>query len=198
MANAAGAVTLDCMRTQSERCAAFRDLHTTGCFVIPNPWDPGTARYLQHFGFKALATTSAGFAFARGFADGAVSRDAMLAHIAEIVTATELPVNADFGRAFADKPEQVAENVLACLKTGVAGLSVEDATGEEAQPLYAFDLAVERVKAARAAIDGSDTGVLLTARAECTWSVIRSRSPNRCGGSRRLPMREPMYCTRPE
>jgi 2-methylisocitrate lyase-like PEP mutase family enzyme len=155
------------MRTQSERCAAFRDLHTAGCFVIPNPWDPGTARYLQHLGFKALATTSAGFAFARGVADGAVSRDEMIAHIAEIVIATELPVNADFGRAFADTSEQVAENVLACSKTGVAGLSVEDATGDEAQPLYAFDLAVERVTAARNAIDGSGTGVLLTARAEC-------------------------------
>jgi 2-methylisocitrate lyase-like PEP mutase family enzyme len=155
------------MPNQNARCAAFRDLHTSGCFVIPNPWDVGSCRYLQHLGFKALATTSAGFAFARGLPDGAVQMPEMLAHISDIVTATDLPVNADFGNAFADEPEAVARNVKACTNTGVAGLSVEDATGEENNPLYEFSLAVERVRAARKAIDDSGAGVLLTARAEC-------------------------------
>jgi 2-methylisocitrate lyase-like PEP mutase family enzyme len=155
------------MPNQSARCAAFRDLHASGCFVIPNPWDVGSCRYLEQLGFKALASTSAGFAFARGLADGAVPMAEMLAHISGIVAATELPVNADFGSAFADEPEGVARNVKACADTGVAGLSVEDATGQEANPLYEFSLAVERVRAARKAIDESGTGVLLTARAEC-------------------------------
>jgi 2-methylisocitrate lyase-like PEP mutase family enzyme len=122
---------------------------------------------LQHLGFKALATTSAGFAFTRGVPDGAVSRDEMLGHISEIVAAADLPVNADFGSAFAEEPEPVAQNVRACVDTGVAGLSVEDATGKELSPLYEFSLAVDRIRAARAAIDESGTGVLLTARAEC-------------------------------
>lgn len=151
----------------TRRRAAFRDLHASGCFVIPNPWDPGAARYLQRLGFKALATTSAGFAFARGLPDGGVGRDEMLAHICEIVAATGLPVNADFGSGFADGPEQVAKNVKACVATGVAGLSIEDATGNPSRPLYDFALAVERIQAARVAIDESATGVLLTARAEC-------------------------------
>lgn len=155
------------MANQSARCAAFRDLHASGCFVIPNPWDVGSCRYLQHLGFKALATTSAGFAFARGVPDGAVEMPEMLAHIGEIVAATDLPVNADFGPAFADEPEGVARNVRACAETGVAGLSVEDATGNEKNPLYEFSLAVERVRAARKAVDEYGTGVLLTARAEC-------------------------------
>ena len=145
---------------------AFHELHASGCFVIPNPWDVGTARYLQHLGFPALATTSAGFAFARGVPDGAIGVDEMLAHIGEMVAATKLPVNADFGSAFADEPEGVASNVKACLATGVAGLSVEDATGD-CKPLYEFELAVERVRAAKKAIEDSGTGVLLTARAEC-------------------------------
>lgn len=151
----------------SPQRAAFRNLHAGGCFVIPNPWDIGSAKYLKHLGFRALATTSAGFAFARGLPDGAVSRSEMLAHIAEIVSATDLPVNADFGSGFADEPEQVAQNVTPCLATGVAGLSIEDATGDQSRPLYEFSLAVDRIKAARAAIDESGTGVLLTARAEC-------------------------------
>lgn len=155
------------MPTLSDRRATFRDLHSSGCFVIPNPWDVGSARYLRHLGFKALATTSAGFAFARGLADGAVSRSEMLDHISEIVRAADLPVNADFGRAFADEPEEVAQNVSACISTGVAGLSVEDATGDNSRPLYELPLAVDRITAARAAIDQSGTGVLLTARAEC-------------------------------
>jgi 2-methylisocitrate lyase-like PEP mutase family enzyme len=147
--------------------AAFRALHTSDCFVIPNPWDIGTARYLQHLGFQALATTSAGFAFARGLPDGAVSLRDMLAHIAEIVSATDLPVNADFGTGFADDPDGVARNVKACVGTGVAGLSIEDATGDGSRPLYDLPLAIERIRAARAAIDDSGAPVLLTARAEC-------------------------------
>lgn len=149
------------------RRADFRRLHETGCFVIPNPWDAGTARYLSGLGFKALATTSAGFAFSRGLPDGAVSRDAMLAHVSEIVASVELPVNADFEFGYAHEPDGVAENVRLCIATGVAGLSIEDATGDHDKPLYELALAVERIKAARAAIDGSGTDVLLTARAEC-------------------------------
>ena len=137
--------------------------------MIPNPWDIGTARYLRHLGFKALATTSGGFAFSRGMPDtsGAVSRDLMLDHIAEIVAGVELPINADFQAGYADEPEGVATNVRLCIETGVAGLSIEDATGRREQPLYELPLAVERVRAARAAIDASGAHVLLTARAEC-------------------------------
>lgn len=149
------------------RRSYFRRLHETGCFVIPNPWDVGTSRYLRGLGFKALATTSAGFAFSRGLSDGAVSRDAMLAHVAEIVASVDLPVNADFEFGYAHEPEGVAENLRLCVATGVAGLSIEDATGNSEKPLYELPLAVERIKAARAAIDGSGADVLLTARAEC-------------------------------
>ena len=145
---------------------AFHKLHETGCFVLPNPWDVGSAIYLAHAGFKALATTSAGFAFAQGLADGAVPREMMLDHFREIAAATELPVNADFLNGYADDPGGVAESVKLCVATGVAGLSIEDSTGNAAQPLYDFDLAVERIKAARAAIDASGTRVLLTARCE--------------------------------
>ena len=148
----------------SERRSAFRRLHEEGCFVMPNPWDVGSARLLAGLGFKALATTSGGFAFARGLPDGAVPLDEMLAHTKEIVEATDLPVNADFQRAYADEPEDVATNVRLCVETGVAGLSVEDMTRE--RELYARGLAVERVRAARAAIDASGPGVLLTARCE--------------------------------
>jgi 2-methylisocitrate lyase-like PEP mutase family enzyme len=151
------------------RRAAFRRLHESGCFVIPNPWDIGTARYLRHLGFQALATTSSGFAFSRGLpdTDWAVPRDAMLAHIAEIVAATELPVNADYESGYAHEPKGVAENVRLCVETGVAGLSIEDSTGNPLNPLYDLPLAVERIRAARAAIDATGSGVLLTARAEC-------------------------------
>jgi len=151
------------------RRQAFRLLHERGCFIIPNPWDVGSARYLQHLGFPALATTSAGFAFSQGLPDSelAVSRDRSLAHIAEIAAAVDLPVNADFSSAYATEPSAVAENVGRCVETGVAGLSVEDATGEPATPLYELSLAIERVRAAREAIDRSGSGVLLTARAEC-------------------------------
>jgi 2-methylisocitrate lyase-like PEP mutase family enzyme len=148
--------------------AAFHKLHEKGCFLIPNPWDIGTARYLRLLGFKALATTSSGFAFSRGLPDtGAVTRDMMLAHIAEIVAAADLPVNADFQAGYSSSPEGVAENVRLCVETGVAGLSIEDATGDENRPLYELSLAVERIQAARAAIDAAGAGVLLTGRAEC-------------------------------
>jgi 2-methylisocitrate lyase-like PEP mutase family enzyme len=148
---------------------AFRKLHESGCFVIPNPWDPGSARYLQHLGFQALATTSAGFAFSRGLPDSdwAVPRDSILGNIADIVAAVDLPVNADFESGYAHEPEGVAANVRLCIETGVAGLSIEDSTGDRTSPLYELPLAIERIRAARAAIDASGTGVLLTARAEC-------------------------------
>jgi 2-methylisocitrate lyase-like PEP mutase family enzyme len=155
------------MPTIAEKRTTFHKLHAAGCFVIPNPWDIGTTRYLQHLGFKALATTSAGFAFARGLPDAAVSRDDMLAHIAELVAATDLPVNADFEGGYADAPEGVAESVRLCVETGVAGLSIEDSTGDKDKPLYDLDLAVARMKAARAAIDKAGGDVLLTGRAEC-------------------------------
>ena len=149
--------------------ARFRQLHGGGCFVIPNPWDVGTARYLRHLGFPALATTSSGYAFSRGLpdTDWAVPLEAALAHIAEIVAATELPVNADFESGYAHAPEGVAENVRLCVNTGVAGLSIEDATGDPSKPLYELPLAVERIAAARAAISATGAEVLLTARAEC-------------------------------
>lgn len=147
----------------------FRELHESGCFVIPNPWDIGSARYLQHLGFQALATTSSGLAFSLGRpdADWAVPVDVALEHIRTIVSSVDIPVNADFESGYAHEPEDVAVNVERCLATGVAGLSIEDATGDRNQPLYDIGFAVERIKSARAAIDGSATGVLLTARAEC-------------------------------
>jgi 2-methylisocitrate lyase-like PEP mutase family enzyme len=155
---------------QTSATATFRTLHASGCFVLPNPWDIGTAIYLERLGFKALATTSAGFAFSRGKPDGGVPRDEMLAHIREIATATSLPVNADFQAGYADKPEEIAQNIQLCVETGVAGLSIEDSTGRSDHPLYEKELAVERVRAARSAIDSSKTGVLLTGRCEA-WLV---------------------------
>jgi 2-methylisocitrate lyase-like PEP mutase family enzyme len=153
---------------QSPQVEAFRKLHEAGCFVMPNPWDFGSARWLRGQGFKALATTSAGYAFTQGRADQDVPRDMMLSHIAEIVKAVpDLPVNADFENGFADTSDGVAANVKLCVATGVAGLSVEDATGRADEPLYPFELAVERIKAARKAIDETGSGVVLTARAEC-------------------------------
>jgi 2-methylisocitrate lyase-like PEP mutase family enzyme len=149
----------------TERRAAFRKLHESGCFVIPNPWDVGTARYLKHLGFRALATTSAGFAFSLGLPDAEVPRDLVLNHIAEIVSSVDLPVNADFESGYAQEPEGVAENVRLCVATGVAGLSIEDSTADRVKPLYDLPVALERMKAARAAIGSS--GVLLIGRAEC-------------------------------
>lgn len=156
----------------SDAVPVFRALHKSGCFVLPNPWDPGSAKYLARVGFKALATTSAGLAFSRGLPDaiGAVSRDETLAHIREIVAATGLPVSADFQNGFADRPEEVAANVALCIRTGVAGLSIEDATGQDSAPLYDRRLAVERIRAARSAIDASGIPVVLTGRCEA-WLV---------------------------
>ena len=152
----------------------FRALHESGCFVLPNPWDIGSAIYLEHLGFKALATTSAGFAFSQGLPDGPafVSRDLMLKHFREIAAATSLPVNADFQNGYADEPEDVAENVKLCVATGIAGLSIEDNSGRSDKPLYDSDLAVARIKAARDAIHsvGAQASCLLTARCEA-WLV---------------------------
>src|SRR6059036_379996 len=159
---------------QSSTATKFRAMHESGCFMLPNPWDIGTAVYLERLGFKALATTSAGFAFSRGKPDGAVPRDEVLAHIREIVEATSLPVNADFLNGFAEKPKDVAANVKLCVETGVAGLSVEDNSQNPAAPLYEKKLAVERIRVARAAIDDSKNGVVLTGRCEA-WLV---RDPN--------------------
>ncbi len=153
--------------TGEEGVARFRALHEDGCFAIPNPWDPGTVRALEALGFAALATTSAGFSFSRGRPDAldALTVDDVLAHIAEIAGAATVPVNADFQSGYADSAAGVAENVARCAATGVAGLSIEDATGAEA--LYPLERALERIGAAREAIDQTATGVLLTARAEC-------------------------------
>ena len=158
--------------TSRQKAAAttFRALHESGCFVLPNPWDIGTAIYLERIGFKALATTSAGFAFSRGKPDGGVARDDMLAHIKEIVEATALPVNADFMAGYADEPQAVAANVRFCVESGVAGLSIEDSTGRTDAPLYEKKRALERIRAARTAIDASRKGVVLTGRCEA-WLV---------------------------
>jgi 2-methylisocitrate lyase-like PEP mutase family enzyme len=162
-------VTNTALADPTARRAVFRTLHERGCFLIPNPWDIGSARYLQGLGFKALATTSAGFAFSLGQPDSAaaVPLEASLAHFAALAAASDLPVNADFQNGYADTPAGVGENVRRCVETGVAGLSIEDSTGDPRRPLYDLDEAVARLKAARAAIDASGTGVLLTARAEC-------------------------------
>jgi 2-methylisocitrate lyase-like PEP mutase family enzyme len=154
------------MTTPAEKRDAFRKLHERGCFVIPNPWSPGTARYLEGLGFKALASTSSGYAHSQGLADGALTLDQVLTHYSEITSATSIPVNADFENGFAHEPDEVAANVMRCIDTGVAGLSIEDYTNDDANPLYEFDLAVARVKAARKAIDDMGGDVLLTGRAE--------------------------------
>jgi len=151
--------------TSADKRRTFRQLHEAGCFVIPNPWNVGTARYLQGLGFKALATTSAGHAHALGFPDGGQTLDAVLAHYREMAEATDVPLNADFENAFADDPDGVAANVARCIATGVAGLSVEDSP-KDATPLYDLDTAVARIKAARAAVDRAGGDVVLTARAE--------------------------------
>ncbi|MGQ0760607.1 MAG: isocitrate lyase/PEP mutase family protein [Acidobacteriota bacterium] len=156
------------MNKHQAAIATFRELHESGCFVLPNPWDAGSACYLERLGFKALATTSAGFAFSKALADGPefVSRDVMLEHFRELVEATSLPVNADFQNGYAHDPEGVAESVRLCVETGVAGLSIEDNSGQSEEPLYDFDLALERIKAARKAIDDAGKRVILTARCE--------------------------------
>ena len=144
----------------------FRKLHETGCFVIPNPWNVGSARYLQSLGFPALATTSSGYAHAQGYADGALSSEAVLSHFRELAAATDVPLNADFEDGLADDLEGLSKNVTRCVATGVAGLSIEDSPNNGAAPLYPFDVAVARVKTARAAIDRAGGDVVFTARAE--------------------------------
>jgi 2-methylisocitrate lyase-like PEP mutase family enzyme len=151
---------------------AFRALHESGCFVIPNPWNVGSARYLEGLGFEALATTSSGFAHSQGLADGGHTCSEVLAHFREIANATDLPVNADFENGYADDIGRMAENITRCVATGIAGLSIEDATGDDANPLYDFETALARVKAARKAIDQAGGGVMFTARTE---GFIRGR-----------------------
>ena len=146
--------------------SAFRQLHATGCFIIPNPWDVGSARYLQSLGFKALATTSAGYAWSQGKPDGALTLDMVLAHLRDMVAATDLPVNADFESGFAPDPQGVAANVRLAVQTGVAGLSIEDASGDAANPIHDLATAVARLSAARDAIDQSGGDTLLVGRAE--------------------------------
>jgi len=165
------------MPSTDEKRRAFRALHDSGCFVIPNPWNVGTARYLEGLGFKALATTSSGYAHSQGLPDGAQTLDEVLGHFRDIAATTDLPVNADFEDGFAEDLGKMAENVVRCAETGVAGLSIEDSAGNTAEPLYDFDTALARVKAARKAIDQAGSGqtgtkVVFTARSE---GFIRGR-----------------------
>jgi 2-methylisocitrate lyase-like PEP mutase family enzyme len=150
----------------AEKRRTFRQLHETGCFVIPNPWDVGSALYLQSLGFKALATTSSGFAWSQGHADNGISRDMALAHLHAMVAATDLPVNADYESGFAADAAGVGESVRLAVETGVAGLSIEDSTGDAARPLFEIDAAVERMRAARKAIDKAGGDTMLVGRAE--------------------------------
>lgn len=154
------------MTGPDDRIAAFHRLHSSGCFVMPNPWDVGSARVLEQMGFKALATTSAGLAWTLGRADDQVTLDQALEHLRVVVDAVDVPVNADFQDGFAVAPEDVGANVKRAADTGIAGLSIEDSSGNEAQPLFAFELAVERIAAARRAIDERGTGIVLTGRSE--------------------------------
>ncbi len=152
--------------TTADKRATFRKMHASGCFIIPNPHDVGSAKALQHLGFKALASSSAGFAWTIARADNRVTVDEVCAHLAALCEAVDLPVNADFEGGFAHEPAKVGVNVARGVKTGVAGLSIEDSTGDAAKPLYDRELAIERIKAARAAIDADNSGVLLTGRCE--------------------------------
>ncbi len=154
------------MNVHDERIAAFHELHASGCFVMPNPWDAGSARALEQLGFPALATTSAGFAWTLGRPDNAVTLDEVLEHLRTVAAAVTVPVNADFEGGFAADPDQVHANVQRAVTTGIAGLSIEDSTGDDSQPLHEFELAVERIRAARRAIDEAGTGTLLTGRSE--------------------------------
>jgi 2-methylisocitrate lyase-like PEP mutase family enzyme len=155
------------MPTVAEKRKTFHALHASGCFVIPNPWDIGSARWLQGLGFKALASTSSGFAWSQGFPDNHVTREMVLSHLRVLVEATDVPVNADFEGGFAPDPTGVAESVKLAVVTGIAGLSIEDSTGDRQKPLYDLDAAVERIRAARAAIDKAGGDTLLVGRAEC-------------------------------
>ena len=154
------------MTAHRDRVDEFRRLHASGCFVMPNPWDVGSARALAQLGFAALATTSAGFAWTMGHADNGVTLDQTLAHLRSVADAVNIPVNADFEGGYAVDPDQVHANVKLATTTGIAGLSIEDSTGDPERPLHPFDLAVERIRAARRAIDDSGTGVVLTGRSE--------------------------------
>ena len=153
--------------TVAAKRQAFHRLHESGCFLLPNPWDVGSARWLEGLGFKALATTSSGFAWSRAQPDNGITREMALAHLADLAAATELPINADFEAGFADSAAGVEESVRLALETGIAGLSIEDSTGRPAQPLYPLDEAVARLRAARRAIDGAGGDALLVGRAEC-------------------------------
>ena len=158
--------------TPQDKRAQFRKLHESGCFVLPNPFDVGTAKALQHLGFKAIASTSAGFAWAIGKADNRVTVEDVCNHLAAISAAVDIPVNADFEGGFAVEPEGVATNVARAVKTGLAGLSIEDSTGDKTKPLFDRNLAIERIKAARKAIEADHSGVLLTGRCEAfLWGV---------------------------
>lgn len=152
--------------TVGEKRRAFHALHQSGCFVIPNPWDVGSARYLQSLGFNALATTSSGFAWSRARPDNGITRDMALAHLREMVEATDVPLNADFESGFAADAAGVTESVRLAVATGVAGLSIEDSTSNAAQPLFALAEAVDRIRAARRAIDAAGGDTLLVGRAE--------------------------------
>ncbi len=154
------------MSPHEDPIAAFQRLHSSGCFVMPNPWDVGSARVMEKMGFKALATTSAGMAWSLGHADNEVTLEQALEHMRAVVDAVGVPVNADFEKGFAVEPAQVAANVRRAADTGVAGLSIEDSSGDQAHPLFEFELAVERIRAARRAIDESGTGIVLTGRSE--------------------------------
>jgi 2-methylisocitrate lyase-like PEP mutase family enzyme len=154
------------MPSISEKRKAFRALHERGCFVIPNPWDIGSARWLQGMGFKALASTSSGFAWSKGYADSHVTRDIVLQHLAELVAATDVPINADFESGYAHNPAEVGANVKLAIETGIAGVSIEDSTGDKDKPLYGIDDAVARMKAARKAIDETGGDTMLIGRAE--------------------------------
>src|SRR5215468_8768608 len=161
------------MLTTADKRAAFKKLHESGCFIIPNPFDAGSAKALQHLGFKALASTSAGFAWTIGKADNRVTVDDVCNHLTTICAAVDIPVNADFEDGFAREPDKVAVNVGRAVKTGVAGLSIEDFTGDAAKPLVDLTLAVERIKAARQAIDADKSGVMLTGRCEAFLRGIK-------------------------
>lgn len=152
--------------TVQQKRATFKALHTEGCFLLPNPWDVGSALFLQSLGFKALASTSSGFAWSQGRPDGGVPRDRVLAHLRALVEATDLPVNADFEAGHAADPDGVAQSVRMAVDTGVAGLSIEDSTGDHASPIRELADAVARVRAARAAIDEAGGDTLLVGRAE--------------------------------
>lgn len=154
------------MSVHDDRIAEFHRLHSSGCFVMPNPWDVGSARALEQMGFKALATTSAGLAWTLGRADNQVTLDQALEHLRRVVDAVKVPVNADFEGGYAVDPAQVAANVKLAAETGIAGLSIEDSSHDQTDPLLDFELAVERVRAARRAIDDSGTGIVLTGRSE--------------------------------